>query len=253
MSAPALVRFDPRAKLLVLLTLLVLFLLPLPLPLEAGYLALVGLLFLPAVGLRGLGRALRPVLPFLALILLLTPPFLREGRVLLAPFGHPLVTTGGLGEALRLVTRFAGLSLAFTLYARTTLTEELLAALRTLGVPFTAALVATLTLRTIPRIARLHRSVVEARSLRQAGPLGTAGGPARAGRLAARLPELTPILVQAVRGIPVLAMVLESRGVGRKDRRSRFLPLKDGRALAADLLAAALLAGLLVAAALLLR
>ena len=243
MSGSPLLRLDPRAKLLVLLTLLVLFLLPLPLGLEAGYLALVALLFLPALGPAGLGRALRPILPFLVLILLLTPPFIREGRVLLAVAGHPLLTSVGLGEALRLVTRFAGLSLAFTLYARTTLAEELLAALRTLGVPFTAALVATLTLRTIPRIARLHRNVLEARSLRQ-------GEGRRPGRLAARLPELTPILVQAVRGIPVLAMVLESRGVGRRDRRSRFLPLKSGRALAADLLAAALAAGLLAAPAL---
>ncbi len=258
MSAPVLNRTDPRAKLVVLLTFVVLFFLPVPLPLLAGYLALAALLFPLAADGEGLGRTLRSILPFLLLILLLTPPFRREGRVLLAPFGFPLVTTPGLLEALRLAVRFSGITLAFALFTRTTLAEELLASLRTLGVPFSAALVVTLTLRTIPRIVRIHRNLVDAQSLRQAGrgpgrhPAGRAAR-GRARRVSVRLPELAPVLVQAVRGIPLLAMVLESRGLGRKDRRTRYLALKTGWPLAGDLAASALLAGLLAASAALVR
>jgi energy-coupling factor transporter transmembrane protein EcfT len=42
------------------------------------------------------------------------------------------------------------------------------------------------------------------------------------------------VLIEAVKGIPVLAMVLESRGFGRRNRRTSFVELKKGRLLLPD-------------------
>jgi energy-coupling factor transport system permease protein len=241
---------DPRAKLPVLLAYLLLFLLPLPLPLLAGYLATVLVLTLLSTGFPGLIRPIRSILPLLILVLLLTPPFHREGRVFLAVRGFPVLTSCGLAEAVRLVIRFTGITLAFSLFMQTTLPDELIAALRRLGLPFAAALTVTLVLRTIPRITVLYRNVVDAHSLRRSG--GETGGKDRwRGRLARLVPELTSVLVQAVREVPILAMVLESRGAGRANPRSLFLETKSGLRLLGDLLPALLFALLLAAAALL--
>jgi energy-coupling factor transporter transmembrane protein EcfT len=55
------------------------------------------------------------------------------------------------------------------------------------------------------------------------------------------------VMIQAVKSIPVLAMALETRGIGRKNARSSFWELKKGRAFRLDLLAAALISALLLA------
>ncbi len=233
-----LARLDPRAKLLVLVAFLVLYFLPLPLLYLGVYLAVAALLLFLAAGWEGLLRTLRTVLLFLILILLLTPPFFQGGKVLLAPLGVPLVTTKGLAEAVRLAIRFTGITLAFSTFIRTTLPEELISAFRSLGLPFSAALTLTLVVRTIPQITALYHNVVDAHRLRRGG---TEAGAAKGGRHDHRgrfrrlIPELTSVLVQAVRGIPTLAMVLESRGVGRKNPRSRYLEPKAGARLLADL------------------
>jgi energy-coupling factor transporter transmembrane protein EcfT len=50
------------------------------------------------------------------------------------------------------------------------------------------------------------------------------------------------VLIEAVKGIPVLAMALESRGFGRRNPRTAFSELKRGRQLAADAVVCAALA-----------
>jgi energy-coupling factor transporter transmembrane protein EcfT len=54
------------------------------------------------------------------------------------------------------------------------------------------------------------------------------------------------MLVQAVRGMPALAMALECRGFGRAGKRTTFGELKSGRGLALDFCIAAATAAALI-------
>lgn len=266
-------RFDPRAKLLLLLELIVLFFLPLPLGPLAGYLGALAGLTAVAVGPRQALRPVRLLLPILLLVLLLTPPFYREGRILLALRGFPLLTSDGLAEALRLVVRFTGISLALFAFLLSTDPEDLVLSLRWFGLPFSLSLVLSVALQYIPYLAALYAQVQEAHRLRQAGappdgapPDGTsqavapqagpgqssvsgARSPARGfkARLGQQLPVLTSVLILAVRRIPLLAMALETRGLGLRRARSAYRCLKRGSKLVADAAAlAGLTAGLVV-------
>ena len=49
------------------------------------------------------------------------------------------------------------------------------------------------------------------------------------------LPVLTSLLIEAVKGIPLLAMALESRGFGRRNPRTVYAELKKGRRLVVDM------------------
>jgi energy-coupling factor transporter transmembrane protein EcfT len=68
--------------------------------------------------------------------------------------------------------------------------------------------------------------------------------------MGAFLPVLTSVLIQAVKGMPVLAMVLESRGFGRVNPRTSFVELKKGRALAVDLAVSAVVSAVFLGTAL---
>ena len=94
-------QFDPRAKFMVLLTYLTLFFLPLPLFTVTGYLAAIVFMNLISLGPRGVIRPFLSILPILLLVLILTPPFQREGEPFIVIGGRILVTTGGIKEALR--------------------------------------------------------------------------------------------------------------------------------------------------------
>jgi energy-coupling factor transport system permease protein len=105
--------------------------------------------------------------------------------------------------------------------------------LRWFGLPYSACLVVTITLRTIPTLGATWHNVLDAHRLRSGSP---AGAPRR--RLVETyLPVLTSVLIEAVKGIPLLAMALESRGFGRRNPRTSLAELKRGRALIADILA----------------
>lgn len=244
-------RYDARAKLVNVLTLVVIFFLPLRLPFLAGYLAAVAALIVCLLGVGELWRPIRAILPILVLVLLLTPPFHREGTPLVGHF--PLVTDLGFREALRLSVRFTGITLLFFAYLRTTDPERLVLALRWFGLPFGAALVISIAFQYIPNFKVLYDQVRDAHRLRQtaAPPDGPAGRSGRRGifrRLAGSVPALTSVLILSVRRIPVLAMVLESRGVGRTDRRSSYHTLPSGRSLVlSGLIALGVEAGVLAA------
>lgn len=239
---------DARVKLLLLLPFAVLFFLPLSLRLLAAYLGVLAGSYLLFLGPRELARTLRSLLPVIVLVLLLTPPFHPQGRPLLVVFSRPLVTWEGIRESLALAGRFTGLSLLFLLLLRTTDPDQLILSLRWLGVPFETALVITITLRMIPSLAALYENVLDAHRLRRADEEPSGRGALR--RLAQVLPVLTSVLIQAVKGIPLLAMALESRGLGRKNPRTSLLELKSSSGFRRDL-AAGLFILLLVLAPLL--
>ena len=191
---------------------------------------------------------LRPILPVLILICLLTPPFHRGGRILLRVLSFPVVTTEGLRLTGTMLLRFAGISLAFFAVFRSIELNELMLGLRWFGLPFSLSLLVIIAFRSIPSLGLTYRSVQDAHRLR-AGPPSSRGRRRRR-RLASSLPILTSVLIQAVKGMPILAMVLESRGFGRSNPRTSFVELKKGFALAADLAAAAVISAVFLAAAL---
>jgi energy-coupling factor transport system permease protein len=228
-------RTDPRARLLALLGLTACFLVPAePLPLACLATACLATVAF-ALGGRQLAGLLRALAPALVFIVVLTPPFAREGTVLLPVAGFPLVTTGGVRAAIVYLSRLSGIAAVFFALLRTLRLEELVLALRWFGMPFPAALAVTVTFRYIPFLAGTWHEVKDAHLL-----LGVRTGPG---------PVLTAVMVKAVKTIPALAMALESRGLGRKGRRTSFVALPQTRHFA---LHAAAVAGVCAAVLLLL-
>jgi energy-coupling factor transport system permease protein len=227
-------RFDPRTKLVVLLGFLAAFFLPLELFGLALYLFFICLVTVGIMGIKELLLPLRLILPVLILVLLLTPPFYRGGSVFIAVRGFPLFTTEGIYVATRLIIRFLGISLVFSLYLRSTDPDMLVLSLRWFGLPYSLALITTIAFRYIPFIDTLYHNVLDAHKLRR--PLR---GRKRTGffkRLLERIPVLTSVMIQSIRTIPILAMALETRGFGRANARTSFLALKPGRSLFIDLI-----------------
>jgi len=217
----------------VLLIYLTLFFLPLPILILAGYLAAIVFINLLSLGPKGVIRPFLSIQPILLLVLLLTPPFQREGEPFFIIGGRILVTTGGINEALRLIIRFSGITLLFYLFANTTNADLFITSCYRMGMPFNLVLVVTIAMRYIPHLTTLYREVTDAHSLRRGADTAIRGfTPIR--RVKALLPVLTSVLIQAIRQIPVLSMALECRGVGRRAKRSTYLELKKRAGIMAD-------------------
>jgi energy-coupling factor transport system permease protein len=247
--------FDARAKLILLIPAVACFFLPVPFWAQLPVVAAISLVILLSLGVPELWKPLRAIGPVLILICILTPLFTREGTPLLRIFGFPLVTSTGLLAAASTVTRFAGITLAFVAVFRSVEPDHLALALRWFGLPYNLALTLIIALRYIPSLGATWRGVQDAHKLRSAlaapSPRGRAS-PRRRSRWGDNLPVLTSVLIQAVKGIPALAMALECRGFGRKTPRTSLVSLKKGRDLAVDMLVCAAAAALLVSPVLLL-
>ena len=265
--------FDARAKLILLIPAVACFFLPVPFWAQLPAVAGISLLITLSLGSSELWKPLKAVAPVLLLICILTPPFTREGTPLLSVLGFPLVTSAGLLAAASTVTRFTGITLAFVAVFRSVSPEHLALALRWFGAPYNFALTFIIALRYIPSLGATWRAVQDAHKLRSAAPVpwpqgldgprgpGASRGPdaLRAPRAPRRrprwgdyLPVLTSVLIQAVKGIPALAMALECRGFGRRTPRTSLVSLKKGRGFAGDLLVCAAVTVLLLAPAALL-
>ena len=193
---------DPRPKLIILIVFLVVLFLPMKLMLLSLYALLICLFILFFLGFKELIRPLHSILPILLLVMLLTPPFYRGGTILFALFGFPLITSTGLSLALKLITRFSCITLLFYLYLRTTDPDRIMLSIRWFGIPFNLALIMTITLRYIPYLTRLYHNVLDAHRLRKSG-LDT-GRKSFFRRILESVPVLTSVLIQSVKGIPVL-------------------------------------------------
>jgi energy-coupling factor transport system permease protein len=152
------------------------------------------------------------------------------------------VTTGGFQTTLLLLLRFLGITFGFYAIIRTVSLDDMVLSLRWFRLPYSACLVITITLRTIPSLAGTWHNVVDAHRLRSGAP----GRGRRTGIVAKYLPVLTSVLIQAVKGIPVLAMALESRGFGRQNARTSYAALKQGRRFVLDILVLAMAAAALL-------
>jgi energy-coupling factor transport system permease protein len=224
-------RFDPRAKLLLLIPLFICFFLPVPPLVLTPFAGALVIVIAAALGPRELLPPLEAMAPVLVFICILTPPFHRGGTDVLALFGMVLLTSDGVRETLLLLLRFLGVTLGFFAVVRTVSLDDLVLSLRWFGLPYAFCLVVIVTLRTMPSLASTWHNVRDAHRLRT-GPPATRG---RKKIVDTYLPVLTSLLIEAVKGIPVLAMALESRGFGRRNPRSVYAELKKGRRLVADM------------------
>lgn len=235
-------RFDARAKIVLLLAFLVLFFLPVRIEYLAVLLAVVLTASSLFLGFRNTLRPIRLILPILVLVLLLTPPFNREGRVLITVRQTTVLSMEGLLTAARLIVRFTGITVLFFMFIRTTEPESLILAFRWFGLPFTVALVLSIAVEYIPTIRTIYDQVQDAHRLRLAADSeGCNDGESKRRRhggfikrMRMAVPVITSVLILSVRRIPTLAMALECRGVGRANRRTTFRTLKGGSALARD-------------------
>ena len=233
-------RLDPRAKLILLVAVAACFFLPGPRWIAPAYTVFLALLVGLCLGFRELGMVLAAVVPVLAVICVLTPVFRRGGDTLVALFDVRLLTTDGLAEVLRLVSRFTGLTLAFYAVFRTLDMNEMVISLRWFGLPYRAALVLTIAFRFIPTLFGVYQNAREAHLLRMSEGR-------RRGFFGRTMPVLTSVVIHAVRQIPSLAMALEIRGFGRLSPRTSFRSLPSGRRLVAALALTAGLCALLIA------
>ncbi len=227
-------RFDPRAKLLLLAVLVLCFFLPFRLEVSLFYLTMLVATICFCLGAGELKKPFIAIAPLLIVISVFTP-FLRiSGDVLWAPFGITYISSGGLNETAGLIMRFVGITLGFFAVFRSIDPNDLILTLRWFGLSFRAALVLVITLRFIPSLVETYGNVRDAHSLRN--------GEKKKGIFAKLIPVLTSILINAVRGIPTLAMTLEARGFGRSNKRTEYAALGSGKRLTLHLCTAGLLA-----------
>jgi len=237
-------RFDPRAKLLLLMPLFVCFFLPGPLWLPASYAGALALVIAGWLGPRELAVPLRAIAPILLLICLLTPPFHLRGRPLVRLFSLTLLTSEGLEETILLFMRFTGITLASFVVFRTLDLNDFVLSLRWFGLPFSLCLVLIVTLRYIPSLGATWRNVRDAHRLRSGPSQPKARG---------WMPLFTSILIEAIKGIPSLAMALESRGFGRKTPRTSYAVLPAANRFVAYLVIALAVSAVLIVPSFLLR
>jgi len=218
-------RFDPRAKLILLVPLFACFFFRVPPSVLVPYCCALIALVAATLGPGELLSPLKAIGPVLVLICLLTPPFHRTGTPLWQVAGVVVVTTDGARETTLMVLRFLGITFGFFAVVRTVSPEDLVLSLRWFRLPYGACLVVLIALRTIPSLVGTWHNVQDAHRLRSAGQERTRK---RRLSLGAYMPLLTSVLIEAVKQIPVQAMALESRGYGRRTHRTSFADLPTG-------------------------
>ena len=229
-------RMDPRVKIIHLVFFSVVFFLPVSVP---KYYAVFFLIFVFSCTSSGLKNVIKPVkviMPLIFLIMVLTPLFHPEGNVLFRAGDYILLTSSGVSETLLLVGRFLGITVLFFIFLRTTRIDDFILALRFFGLSHKNAVVITITVRYIPYLMSVYLNTVDAHKMRLTVNTllpGRWNFPARFKNL---LSVLTSVLIQAVKGIPVLAMALETRGFGRMSGRGRLKSMRGIKELIPDLI-----------------
>ena len=229
-------RFDPRIKIFFLLFFSIYFFLPLSC---FKYYSVISLVFFTGIFTIGFKRIIAPlklISPLLLIILLLTPPFYPDGEVYIMLFDRPFVTDKGLYEAFYIIGRFSGLTLLFCLFLKTTKIEDFTLSLRFFKFSYKAALVISLTFRYLPYAASVYENTTDAHKMRLTNyseSVSKWNFPARFKKL---LSVLASVLIQSVKSIPNLAMVLETRGIGRINKPGKIRKMDGIRKLFGQLI-----------------
>jgi energy-coupling factor transport system permease protein len=227
---------DARIKLFFLVFLTIIFFLPLPLEKYTAAIAALLITGTLSINLKQTLKPLKAILPLVIMILLLTPPFHTTGTPYIVLWGYPIVTSGGLYQAAYLIDRFIGITLIFAIFLMTTKAEDFTLSLRFFRLPYRLALMISLTVRYFPYAVSIYEGTIDAHKMRLTPASATISKwnfPAKFRRL---LSALISVLIQAIKTIPNLAMALETRGVGRKNKPGNMRRLKKLKELIKQLL-----------------
>jgi energy-coupling factor transport system permease protein len=137
-----------------------------------------------------------------------------QGAAGLAPPPRAEALEFAAGMALKLESFLA----ASVLFLSITRVEEFTEALRALGMPYRMSFAIAMAFRLVPLFLSSALSVVAAQRARG---LDFASGGVFA-RLARYMPVVVPVFMGALRRADAMALALETRGFGRRTRRTRF-------------------------------
>ena len=184
---------------------------------------------LAGLRLRSLLRGVKPVLPFLLLIVLIQIFFITRGHdsEALVQFGRFGIYNEDLLFSARIFGRFFCLFLLFTLFTSVSSvseishgTEMLLRPFGRKGFSHDAALVVTITFRFIPLLAMEAEHITKAQASRGASFGTWKTGPVKKMRL--YIPLLVPLFTAALERAEILVEAMEARCYESGRERSRM-------------------------------
>lgn len=216
-------RMDPRVKVI---SVLLLSLLAFVLTNLYSLLALLAFIFLLLLLSRAtLSRtlfALKFVVRFMVLIVVLWPIFDPTGTPVLASLGPVKITEPAIWRGLTSAARVGCLATVWYILMFTTSQRDLVRALVKMGVRFDFGLALSISLRFLPTFGALIESIKDAQRARGL-ELGKGGLLKRSKNYVA---VLVPTIVSALRTSDTLALALQSRAYGARADRTYLRDLK---------------------------
>lgn len=216
--------FDPRAKIIFTLLCCILPFLPLSWMAQCALTLTSLLLSITQIGWKNTMKNIKVILPILLLMTILMPLQGRGGDVILRIKNVDILTTGAVFSWQRILNRFLLLSLMCSLLVETTKTSDILLSLRSFRLPYSVALVFSLSMRLIPTIADTFLEIRDSQRLRLPNP---GEEEAKKKKISSLLPTLTSVLVVSIKSISSTAEALELRGYGNSNKRSSYRKLKN--------------------------
>jgi energy-coupling factor transport system permease protein len=216
-------RLDPRVKMIAVLTLsLLAFILS-----ELTYLlCLLAFVFvLMALARASWARtffAMKFVLRFMALIVIMWPLFDRSGTPVLASLGPIAITEPGVLNGLTSAVRVGCLAMVWYILIFTTAQRDLVRALVKMGVRFDFGLTLAITLRFFPSFSVVIASIMDAQRAR--GLDFSKGGLMK--RSKNYVAVLAPAVVTSLRTAQALSLALLSRAYGARSDRTYLRELR---------------------------
>ena len=216
-------RLDPRVKILsVLLLSLLAFVLSSLHSLVILLAFIFLLLFLSRATLSRTWFALRFVLRFMTLIVVLWPIFDPAGTPVLATLGPIKITEPAIWRGVTSAARVGCLACVWYILMFTTSQRDLVRALVKMGLRFDYGLTLAISLRFFPSFMATIYSIIDAQRAR--------GLEFRRGGLIKRsrnyVAVLIPAVVSALRTADSLSLALQSRAYGAKEKRTYLRQLK---------------------------
>ena len=216
--------FDPRAKIIFTLLMCVLPFLPLTWMAQSLLTLLVVVLSCTQIGVKNTLKNIKVILPILILMTLLMPLQGRGGEPLLTVKNVLIVSENSLYSWQKILNRFLLLSLMCSLLMETTKSSSILLSLRSFHMPYSVALVLSLSLRLIPTISDTFMEIRDSQRLRLPNP---GEEEAKKKKITSLLPTLTSVLVVSIKSIASTSEALELRGYGRGNKRTSYRKLKS--------------------------
>ena len=216
---------DPRIKTIILLTTVILHFFPLSITSMTVVFLLLAVTGISSLGFSKVLNPIKMILPIIVFIIILTPPFFRDGEAVLLIKNTIILTTDGIEQTLRLIFRFSGITLSFYIFFTTTSINYFILTLHWFRLPFKTALVITIALRYIPYMVIIYNNIKDAHRLR-----GNSYNDRKIWKkLNSIFPTLVSVLIQSIKSIPSLSMALELRGIGLDIKRSQYHIIKSSK------------------------